>query len=218
MKETNITLHTKLLKKNPLAYKRWFDEEKIFLRKDVKKDFRVLCVACGEGREMDYIKDIAKEIFGIDHDKKAIAGAKKVFKIYKNVKLKLADATNLPFANGYFDYVMCMTSFTNLGKNKISVLNEMKRVVKNKGMLAVSAYSEDAMPERLKIYKSIASVVIKEIRKDGTVIFDKSIGDSISEQFSREQLLVIFRKVKLKVLKIKKVGIGYICKLQKVNK
>ena len=101
----------------------------------------------------------------------------------------------------------------NVKKEK--ALNEMKRVVKKSGGIIISVFSEDALPERLKLYKKLKTP-IKEIKKDGTVIFGFG-GDNISEQFSKKQLKEMFRKAGLKLEEIKKVGIGYLCKLSKDN-
>ena len=217
MPKTNIGYHEELIKNLPESYKRWFGEEERYLRKYIRKDSKVLCVACGDGREINYIANIAGKIIGIDHDPIAVKHAKDNFKEKKNVKIILAEATKLPFRNESFPYVTCMASFTNLGKNKIPSLKEMRRIVKANGRIILSAFSEDAMPERMKLYKKFDQKygMIKEIRKDGTVIFDKSLGDNISEQFSEKQLRSFFDEVELKVEEIKKVGIGYICRLSK---
>ena len=217
MPKTNIEYYEELLKNLPSSYKKWFDEEERYLKKYIKKGSKVLCVACGDGREINYIVDIAGEIVGIDHDSVAVRHAKINFKGKTNVKIKLEEATKLPFEDNSFGYITCMVSFTNFGKNKIPALKEMKRVLKDNGKIILSAYSEDAMSERMKVYKEMDQKYgkIKKIKKDGTVIFDKSFGDNISEQFSEKQLRGFFNEVELKVEEIKKVGIGYICKLSK---
>jgi len=71
----------------------------------------------------------------------------------------------------------------------------------------------DALTERLKLYKR-ENAKIKEIKKDGTVLFENSV-DSTSEQFSKKQLENIFYKAGLNIKEINKVGIGYVCVLSK---
>ena len=218
MPKTNIEYYEELIKNLPASYKKWFDEEERYLKKYIKKGSKVLCVACGDGREINYIIDMAGEIVGIDHDPIAVKHAKINFKNKTNAKIMLAEATELSFEDNSFDYVTCMGSFTNFGENKIPALKEMKRVLRDNGKIILSAFSENAMPERMKIYKKFGKAYgkkIKEIKKDGTVIFDESLGDNISEQFSEKQLRGFFDEVRLKVEEIKKVGIGYICRLSK---
>jgi ubiquinone/menaquinone biosynthesis C-methylase UbiE len=106
-----------------------------------------------------------------------------------------------------------MTTFANFTDYKSKVLSEMKRVLRDDGYIIISVFSKDAFEERMKIYKKL-NVPIKEI-KGTTVIFDKEIGDNISEQFSKEQLRDIFNKVNLNVIDIRKKGIAYLCKLKK---
>ena len=210
----NIECWEKLLKNVPESYKKWFKEEKIFLNKNIPIGSKVLEVGCGDGRSLYDVVKISKELVGIDHDKKAVKDARKNFKNYKNVKIILADAINLPFKESSFDFVICMGSFTNFADKKLKSLSEMKRIVKKEGKIIISAYSEDALPERLKAYKQVG-VLPKEVKEDGTAIFSEEIGDDISEQFSKKQLEEIFKKTNLKIEEIKKVGIGYICKLSK---
>ncbi len=65
----------------------------------------------------------------------------------------------------------------------------------------------------MKVYE-ILGVKIKEI-SNGKVIFDESLGDNVSEQFSREQLENIFSQANLTSIDITKVGIAYLCTLSK---
>ena len=212
----NISFWEKVLKDIPESYKKWFNEEKKYLNKSITKDSKVLEVGCGNGRIfIDLIKK-TKNLVGIDNEEKAIKDAKKLFKRYPEIKFLLADARNIHFENNYFDFVLCIGTFANFGNYKFKVLDEMKRVVKNKGLIIISVYSENAFEERMKLYKKIKTP-IKEI-KGTTILFDQEVeGDNMSEQFSKEELIEIFNKCKLKPLEIKKFGIGYICKLTKIK-
>lgn len=64
------------------------------------------------------------------------------------------------------------------------------------------------------MYKKL-NVPIKEINKNGTVIFSESLGDNISEQFSEEELKKIFTDADLKILDITSKGIGQYAVLEK---
>lgn len=212
--KTNIEYHENLMKIMSESMHVWFKEEEKILQKTIKKNSRVLAIACGDGREIQYLLKNTTDVIGIDHDAKAIEAAKENLK-GTSIKLILADAQNLPFEDGSFDYVICMTSFTNFGENKIKILNEMKRVLKNIGKLIVSAYADNALEVRLKIYKNL-KIPIKRIEKNGRITFDFS-GANISEQFSKQELESLFKEVELKIDKIKKAGIGYIAILSKTS-
>ena len=65
----------------------------------------------------------------------------------------------------------------------------------------------------MKLYKTLG-VKIKEVN-NGNVVFDESLGDNISEQFTEKELKTIFSKAGLRVCDITRVNIPYLCTLQK---
>jgi ubiquinone/menaquinone biosynthesis C-methylase UbiE len=209
-KKTNINYHAwaDTLTNLPKSYRDWFAEEKKYLQKIITLDSKVLEVGCGDGRSIFDILSITKNIIGIDYDNKAVANAQNNFNNYPSVKIIEADATNLPFQDMSFDFVICMTTFANFNDKKFIALEEMKRVLKKDGKIIISVFSEDALKERLKVYKVMKSE-IKKI-ENGTVIFGD---DGVSEQFSNKQLEDIFNKVHLQIEDITKVNIAYLCTL-----
>ena len=120
----------------------------------------------------------------------------------------------MSFADGEFDFVICMGTFTNFASDKFVILDEIKRVLNKDGKIIISAYSENALNERMKVYNKL-KIKINEIKKDGTVIFDESLGDNISKQFTKEELENIFSRAKLHIKNITKAGIGYVYVLKK---
>ena len=89
---------------------------------------------------------------------------------------------------------ICIGTFANFGKTKIKILKEMKRVCKSGKKILISVYSDEALDERLKLYRTIRAD-IKEIKNDGTITFDeKDVVDVISEQFSKKQLILFAKK------------------------
>jgi len=211
----NIDYWEKLLVDLPDSYKKWFKEEKKYLQKNITPTTTVLEVGCGEGRSLRNILPITKNLTGIDNDEKAVGDAKENFKQYPSVNILLADAINLPFKDKSFDFVICMVTFANFGVKKYKALNEMKRVLKDKGAIIISVFSENSLDERMKVYRKFGGK-IKE-NKNGKIIFDEDWEDNVSEQFSEEELREIFKKVKLKIIGIIKLDISYICKLKKQN-
>jgi len=211
--KTNMDYWEFVLKNLPESYHKWFEEEKKYLQKIITPNAKVLEVGCGDGRSIFDILPITKNITGIDHDDKAIADAKNNFSSYPSIKILKEDATKLPFQSEDFDFVVCLTTFANFADNKFIILEEMKRVLKNSGKIIISVFSEDALEDRMKIYKT-SGVEIKKV-ENGKVVFDKSLGDNISEQFSKEQLEDIFSQANLKIDDITKVNIAYLCTLSK---
>ena len=211
--KTNMDYLANFLENLPKSYQKLFEEEKKYLQKIITLDAKVLDVGCGSGRSIFDILSKTKNIVGIDHSDRAVADAKNNFSRYPSIKILKADAAQLPFDNEEFDFVICMTTFANFADKKFKALEEMRRVLKDSGKIIISVFSENALEERMRVYKTLG-VKIKEV-KNGTVIFDESLGDSISEQFTKEQLENIFSRSNLKIENITKVNIAYLCTLIK---
>jgi len=194
----------------PESYKIWFELEKKYLQKNIKKDSSVLEIGCGDGRSLNYIVDLADKIVGIDIDEKAINDAKSKL---DGIDFEVADGKNLPFKDNSFDYIICMTTPANFGDDKDKFYFEMKRVVKESGEIILSVFNEDALSERIKLYKSI-DLPIRDILGN-RIIFDKSFDANISEGFNKNELEEIFKRNGLKIIEIKKESIGYFCRLKK---
>jgi len=209
----NIDYWEEVIKNQPVSYKHWFDKEKDYLRKIVAPNSKVLDVGCGNGRSIFDILPLTQDVVGIDHEEKAIKDAVASFAQYPSVRFIQADATEMPFGNESFDFIICMGTFANFADKKTGILKEMRRVLKQSGKIIISVFSEDAFDERMKLYKQ-TGVKIKEI-KGTTVVFDESLGDNISEQFSEKELRVIFKQTNLKVEDMTKVDIAYLCTLSK---
>jgi ubiquinone/menaquinone biosynthesis C-methylase UbiE len=211
--KTNMDYWKFVLKYLPESYHRWFEEERVYLQKRITHDAKVLEVGCGAGRSIFDILPVTKDITGIDHDSKAIADAINNFSGYPSISFIRADAADLPFDREIFDFVVCMTTFANFADKKFIILEEIKRVLKNTGKIIISVFSEDALEERMRVYKA-TGVKIKAI-EGGNVVFDESLGDYISEQFSKEELEDIFARTNLNIENITKVNIAYLCTLTK---
>jgi len=209
----NIDCWKEVLANSPESYNKWFEEEKKYLQKIVTSNAKVLDIGCGDGRSIFDIISKTKNVVGIDHDEKAISDAKNNFFRHPSIKFIKEDATNLSFDDEEFDFVICMGTFANFAENKFVVLKEMGRVLKKSGKIIISVYSEDAFDERIKVYKA-SGVKINEI-KNGTVIFEETLGDNISEQFTKKQLEDIFSQANLQIEDLTKVNIAYLCTLTK---
>lgn len=213
MKKTNIIFWEEMLKDAPAPYQQWFAKEKEYLRRIIKPNSRVLDVGCGDGRSIFDVLPVTKNVVGVDHDERAVVGARKNFVDCPSVEFLEASAAAMPFGDSNFDFIICMGTFANFADEKVAVLKEMRRVLKSSGKIIISVYSEDAFEERMRLYKS-SSAKIREVRGT-TVIFDESMGDNTSEQFSEQELRSIFNQAGLKTEDITKVGIGYLCTLSK---
>jgi len=207
-KEAILKYWKKVLKSNSLLIRNWLKKENLYLQKKIKKGSIVLDVGCGLGRNIEIMTNIAKEIIGIDNNKRLFKEIKKRLSRFKNVKVFLEEAQKIHFKNNTFNYTICMgNTFGDFGEDKLKILKEMKRVTKKGGRIIVSVYSKKALPIKLKEYKK-AGMKLKKIGRDGTIITKEGI---VTEQFSKSKLKNIFLKVGLNTKIIKLTPISYLC-------
>lgn len=211
--QTNIHFWKSVMKSCPQSYKDLFTSERSYLGEHITENSRVLEVGCGDGRSLIDVLVKTKNIYGVDHDATAVADARKNLSYAPEVSILMGDGRSLPFRDGFFDYVTCMTTPANFGDDRSLFYGEMKRVLKNDGEIIMSVFNEDAFEDRMKTYLG-SDCDIKKTRGT-TVIFNESFGANTSEQFSREQLEEIFAYEGLKPREIVKAGVGYICRLGK---
>lgn len=214
MTTTNIHYWEKVLENPTPTYKKLFDEERQYLTTHISRNSYIIDVGCGDGTTIQNILSISNKVIGVDNDPKAVADAQIKFSSALDIKIILADALFLPFAEKTFDTVIHMMTLVNFENNKIKALLEMSRVLKDDGKIILSVYSEDAFPSRLEMYQQIKVPIEKT---EGTqVIFNESVGANKSEQFSKEELKSIFDEARLTISDCRKVeSIAYICELIK---
>jgi len=105
----------------------------------ITKDSKVLDIGCNTGYVSFEIAHLTKcTVIGIDINKNMIKVAEKIRKkdpFGHLIKFKVADAENLPFRDETFDVVISggSTAFIN---DKVKVINEYKRVLKQWGFIA----------------------------------------------------------------------------------
>lgn len=97
---------------------------------EIRKGSKVLDIGCNDGTFIQLLKDKRDcDVTGVDISEKLVEEAKA-----KGLNVILADAENLPFEDGTFDYVTCMEVFSHLTDINVA-LSEIKRVLKPKGVL-----------------------------------------------------------------------------------
>ena len=99
---------------------------------------KVLDVCCGTGAQvLEYgHRGIIATGIDISPNMLNIAMRTRMKQKAVNVSFQLADATNLPFLDGYFDYASISLGLHDKGKPiRYHIISEMKRVVKQDGAL-----------------------------------------------------------------------------------
>ncbi|HNK62443.1 MAG TPA: methyltransferase domain-containing protein [Anaerolineales bacterium] len=106
---------------------------------------RVLDVATGSGNFIHSLVEDLKdytEIIGVDNSRNAAAAFSESFRKQKNIHFQLMDVHHLDFPDSSFDLVCISNSLHHL--DPVTVLNEMKRVLRPGGTLLVSEmYCDD---------------------------------------------------------------------------
>ncbi len=101
---------------------------------------KILDIGCGNARNLKPFLEKGFECYGIDSSKELIKIAKERI---KEAKLTQASATNLPFPNESFDYIICLAVLHHLKpKDHEKVLNEIKRVLKPEGIAAIAVWNK----------------------------------------------------------------------------
>ena len=138
-----------------------------------KKDSLVLDAGCGNGKNMNYLKDKC-EIIGIDSCKNFVTLCKE-----RQLNVLESNILNLPFEDSTFDYIISIAVIHHLKteSERYKAIDEMLRVLKPNGKILVTvwAYESDKFSENKKF----------------------KIGDNIVKFNNNNRYYYIFNKEKL---------------------
>lgn len=109
------------------------------------KKGKILDIGCGNCRNLIYFSKAGFDCYGIDFSKEMLKYAKIYLKKYNfKVKLKKANALNLPFKKESFDYILNIAVLHHIkGKEeREKAINEMYRVMKKDGEALISVWNK----------------------------------------------------------------------------
>ncbi len=112
---------------------------KVF-KKYVKPDYKILDLGCGNGRLYQLLEKQAVEYTGLDNSRSLIRIAKEK---YPEVSFISSDALNLPFEGEEFNLIFSIAMLHQIPSRELRLLalKEMKRVLKNKGILILTSWN-----------------------------------------------------------------------------
>lgn len=158
---------------------KWFDPDEIELNTVLRLvDFRdkiVLDVGAGTGRLTFPISKIANKVCAIEPEEEMIQHLKErmdKLKSKNKIEAEKASVENIPYSNNYFDVVICawvVGHFKNIKKG----FSEIKRVLKNDGILLIIEHNGNDEWEKLSIiedpnfidvYKERYNRIMEEIK------------------------------------------------------
>ncbi len=125
------------------SYNELYSEEQLEKLKIISKHLKVkekdklLDIGCGTGISTNYFKCNS---IGIDSCKELIEQGK---------NLILGEAEILPFKDKEFDIILCITAIHNFNNYK-KAIKEMKRVIKDKGKIAITILKKSSKFNEIK--------------------------------------------------------------------
>ncbi len=111
---------------------------RLYERVDLKGAGEVLDVGCGTGAiTSDIVEFSSGQVVGVDNDPEKLGEAERAFGHLDRVSFQLADAQDLPFADGTFDLVVCNLLLIYVPDQQRAV-DEMARVTRRGGFVLAS--------------------------------------------------------------------------------
>lgn len=153
-------------------------EELKQFKKYAKDGDTVLDLGCGNGRLYEIFKDMSIQYIGVDNSPGLIEEAKKK---WPEAEFITADALDLPFENKKFDIIFSIAMLHQIpsGKLRLKVLQNIKRVLKDNGILIMTNWNlwqKKYLPYVLKY--TIFRLFMPGKKVDDIRIDDTEFGDS----------------------------------------
>ena len=172
-----------------------------FLKKEQKyrvEDKVILDLGCGTGRNANYLAEKGNKVIGIEISKTALNLAKtRASSIGVNADYRMGDiGEKYDIEDNSIDIVLDITSSNSLDeKGRKIYLNEVSRVLKNKGFIFVRALCKDGN-------KNVKNLLKISPGKEYDTYIMKEIG--LTERvFSREDIIKIYSQY-FKILNLEK--------------
>lgn len=167
------------------------------IKDQIKPDSsELLEIGCGNGRFGKLLSKYFLKYYGID---KNIGLIKKVEKLnVGNLEYQYGEAENIPF-NKKFDIIFFSLSW-HMIENKDSVLNELKRVIKEKGIILVlepSKYTTNWASSKLKMdspdfNEKLLTKKLEELEKAEKFLKKQNLFKIILEDYNEKTTLKLF--------------------------
>lgn len=126
---------------------------------NLNDDSKILDIGCAKGFMLYDLYKLNSnfDLHGIDISKYAIDNS---LSEVKN-KLKVANATKLPYKDNFFDLVISINTIHNLEKKECAIaLKEISRVTKKNAFLTVDAYRNDEEKKRMDAWNLTAKTIM----------------------------------------------------------
>jgi len=147
-----------------------------FIKDDVD-DKSVLDVGCGDGYGCAFLAEKAKFVQGVDYEPEVVLSAQKKYKA-NNLRYSAMNALKLEFKDQEFDIVCSFQVIEHIPEELIPLyLNELRRVLKDNGILYLSTLNLDKVMKSSKTYKKNLAYCkefrLEELRETLLKVFGK---------------------------------------------
>jgi len=115
---------------------------------ELASEDRLLDVGCGTGWASRMAADVADSVVGVDLSPRMLTEARGLLAAVGGVTFAIADAEDLPFADGTFSAVLCTNAFHHY-PHPDRAIREMTRVLLPGGRLVLGDACSDRWPARM---------------------------------------------------------------------
>lgn len=118
---------------------------------------QVLELGCGYGRIARRVAQVAARVVGVDIAPESLELARRSSREMDRCEFLRMDATDLHFADGAFDAVLCLQNgICAFGVDQVKLLREALRVTRDGGIVLLSSYSDKFWRHRLAWFEAQA--------------------------------------------------------------
>lgn len=191
-------------------------EFKMFV-KYIHPDKKILDLGCGNGRFLVFLKELIKEkdlaqnYIGVDNSKELLKIAREK---HPGINFILGDQLQIPLKNDTCDLIFNIRAFHHIPSKKLRVdaLKEMKRVLKNDGIMVISVWNLWQM----KYAKELASAFARWILTAGNYACNDTLikwgkkRKRYYHAFTRQEFIKTVKSAGMKIHDFNKVGHDYV--------
>ena len=163
---------------------------KFHLPKKNIKNFKILDIGFGNGRNAIFLSNLGFDVYGIDSSKIVVKKIKKIFK-KNSYKFKSNSYTKMDFPNNFFNAIIAEASlYYGKKEDLIMGIKEIERVLKKNGLIRI--YTKSNMD---KYYlKNIKKTKILKIKKN---VWEKDLNLTFLSKDDIYKILKNFKNIKL---------------------
>lgn len=136
---------------------------------EIKQADKVLEVGCGAGHILERIPE--GKLYGIDISDIQIKRAKE--RLGDKAELKKSPGEEIPYEDKFFDKILCSEVIEHV-LDPIPLLKEMKRVLKDDGILSLSIPNENLINSTKKLLRNLGLTRIIAPKKSGWDLASKN--------------------------------------------